>query len=84
MGQPAKKYDDEDDRPSLSEREKQVLQLLCSGLRNKAIARQLGVAEGTVKVHVHHIYQKLGIRNRRELRTQILRRQRTLPISNVE
>ena len=84
MGQPAKKYDDDDNRPSLSEREKQVLQLLCSGLRNKAIARQLGVAEGTVKVHVHHIYQKLGIRNRRELRTQILRRQRTLTISNVE
>ena len=70
MGRPAKKYDGED-RPSLSEREKQVIQLLCSGLRNKAIARQLGVTEGTVKLHVHHIYKKLGVRSRRELRAQI-------------
>ena len=49
----------------------QVMQLLCSGLRNKAIALHLGVAEGTVKVHVHHIYEKLGVRSRRELRFQM-------------
>jgi DNA-binding NarL/FixJ family response regulator len=72
MGRPAKKYGDENDRPSLSEREKQVMQFLLRGFRNKAIASQLGVAEGTVKLHVHHIFEKLGVRSRRELRAQIL------------
>jgi two-component system, NarL family, nitrate/nitrite response regulator NarL len=71
MGRPAEKHNDEEERLNLSECEKQVMQLLCSGLRNKAIARHLGVAEGTVKVHVHHIYEKLGVRSRRELRFQM-------------
>ena len=34
------------------------------GLSNKAIARQLDVAEGTVKLHLHRVYQKLGIKSR--------------------
>jgi len=34
------------------------------GLSNKEVARGLGISEGTVKLHVHNIFQKLGARNR--------------------
>ena len=48
----------------LSDREQQVAMLVCNGLANKEIARELTVCEGTVKAHVHNIYRKLSIRNR--------------------
>lgn len=51
----------------LSRREKAVVALLLQGLRNREIAAELGVTEGTVKVHLHNIYQKLGIGSRTEL-----------------
>jgi ATP/maltotriose-dependent transcriptional regulator MalT len=51
----------------LSEREKEVARLACSGLRNKEIARELGISDTTVKLHLHHIYEKLGIATRRQL-----------------
>jgi two-component system nitrate/nitrite response regulator NarL len=51
----------------LSDREQQVITLLCGGLSNREIARKLGVTEGTVKVHLHAIYGKLGVRSRVEL-----------------
>jgi LuxR family maltose regulon positive regulatory protein len=50
----------------LSEREHEVLSLLVAGLTNPEIAEQLVVSVGTVKSHVHHIYSKLGVRNRAE------------------
>jgi two-component system nitrate/nitrite response regulator NarL len=50
--------------PLLTDRERQIVGLVSPGLSNKAIARQLSVAEGTVKLHLNHIYQKLEIRNR--------------------
>ena len=37
------------------------------GAPSKTIARDLGLAEGTVKMHLHHIYRKLGVRNRSAL-----------------
>ena len=37
------------------------------GLRNRAIAETLGISEGTVKVHVHNIYEKLDVNGRIEL-----------------
>jgi DNA-binding NarL/FixJ family response regulator len=49
---------------SLSVRQTAVLRLLAAGLSNKAIARQLGLAEGTVKVHVNAIYRALKVHNR--------------------
>jgi DNA-binding NarL/FixJ family response regulator len=48
----------------LSVRERQVAILAAQGLANKVIARELNVAEGTIKVHLHRVYQKLGIKSR--------------------
>ena len=48
----------------LTDRQRDVFQLLLAGHSNKEIARELGVLEGTVKVHVRAIMQKLGVRNR--------------------
>jgi DNA-binding NarL/FixJ family response regulator len=51
-------------RSALSPRETEVLNLIAEGLTNKAIARTLFVEESTVKVHVLHIFDKLGVRSR--------------------
>jgi DNA-binding CsgD family transcriptional regulator/tetratricopeptide (TPR) repeat protein len=52
---------------SLSAREREVYDLVCEGLSNNQIARQLFISPATVKVHVHHIFDKLGIRSRTAL-----------------
>jgi DNA-binding NarL/FixJ family response regulator len=52
---------------ALTNREQQVATLVCSGLANKVIARELALTEGTVKQHARSIYRKLRIRNRSEL-----------------
>lgn len=51
----------------LTSRQRDVFQLLLAGRSNKEIARNLGVLEGTVKVHVRAIMQKLGVRNRTQV-----------------
>lgn len=51
----------------LTGRQRDVFQLLLAGNSNKEIARELGVLEGTVKVHVRAIMQKLGVRNRTQV-----------------
>ncbi|MGQ9371646.1 LuxR C-terminal-related transcriptional regulator [Azospirillum sp. A39] len=51
----------------LTDRQRDVFQLLLAGQSNKEIARELGVLEGTVKVHVRAIMQKLGVRNRTQV-----------------
>jgi two-component system nitrate/nitrite response regulator NarL len=48
----------------LTDRERQIMALVSEGLSNKEIGRRLNVADGTIKVHLHHIYQKLEISNR--------------------
>jgi DNA-binding NarL/FixJ family response regulator len=52
---------------ALTNRERQVATLVCSGAANKVIARELALTEGTVKQHASNIYRKLRIRNRSEL-----------------
>lgn len=47
-----------------SERERQILQLLASGLTNSAIAARLNLAEGTIRNHVTVIFEKLGVSDR--------------------
>mgnify|MGYP000058929969 CR=1 FL=1 len=51
---------------NLSEREKQVVELLFRGLSNKEVAVNLHISENTVKFHVQNIFCKLGVKNRSE------------------
>jgi two-component system nitrate/nitrite response regulator NarL len=53
----------------LTERELQIMRLVSEGLSNKEIGRRLNVTDGTIKVHLHHIFQKLDISNRTSLAT---------------
>jgi DNA-binding NarL/FixJ family response regulator len=55
---------------SLTPAELEVTRLVREGLRNEAIARQLFIAPGTVKVHLSHIFAKLGITTRADLAAQ--------------
>ena len=50
----------------LSPREKEILQLLAKGLLYKEIAEQLNITTGTVRIHIHKIYEKLHVQNRTE------------------
>ncbi|ALV46768.1 LuxR family transcriptional regulator [Arthrobacter alpinus] len=50
--------------PVLSAREVELAQLLATGMSNKAIAKELFISEATVKTHLVHIYDKLGVDNR--------------------
>lgn len=58
----------------LTEREQEVIKLAAQGMSNDEIGRQLTLALGTVKWHLHNIYEKLKVRNR----TQAIRRAREL------
>jgi LuxR family maltose regulon positive regulatory protein len=49
---------------ALSPRELEILRLVCQGLSNQEIARQLVLSVGTVKFHIHNIFGKLGVRDR--------------------
>ena len=50
--------------PVLSAREVELLELLATGMSNKSIAKALFISEATVKTHLVHIYDKLGVDNR--------------------
>lgn len=56
-----------DPKEFLSKREREVYDLVCEGMSNSEIARRLFISESTVKVHVHHVFDKLGIRSRTAL-----------------
>jgi DNA-binding NarL/FixJ family response regulator len=58
----------------LSARETEVYDLMCRGLSNRQIASYLFISEATVKVHAHHIYDKLGIRSRHAVALDAVRR----------
>ena len=51
----------------LTDQERKITRLVAEGLSNKAVARQLNVSPGTIKVHLNHIFQKLGVNNRTKL-----------------
>ena len=53
----------------LSEREIEILESIMAGMANKVIARQFGICEATVKVHVKAILRKLGVENRTQAAT---------------
>lgn len=52
---------------SLTARELEIVRMIAQGLRNKAIAERLSISEGTVKIHLHNVYEKLGLDGRLEL-----------------
>jgi len=51
----------------LTPRELEIVRMLAEGLRNKEIGEKLFITEGTVKLHLHHIYEKAGVDGRLEL-----------------
>jgi DNA-binding NarL/FixJ family response regulator len=51
----------------LTEREVEVARFVAQGFRNKEIAYRASISEGTVKMHLHNIYEKLGVGSRTEL-----------------
>jgi two-component system, NarL family, nitrate/nitrite response regulator NarL len=55
---------DPDPIHSLSPREREILELIAKGASNKEVARALGIAEATVKIHVQHILRKLNLASR--------------------
>ncbi len=61
---------------ALTERELEVIRLAAQGFSNDEIGRQLSLALGTVKWHLHNIYEKFRVRNR----TQAIRRARDLGV----
>jgi two-component system nitrate/nitrite response regulator NarP len=52
---------------TLTRRERDVARLVASGKRNRDIANELGISEGTVKMHLHNAYAKLGLESRTQL-----------------
>lgn len=52
---------------ALTAREVEIAHLVAQGLRNKEVAEKFAIAEGTVKLHLHNIYEKLGIDGRMAL-----------------
>jgi DNA-binding NarL/FixJ family response regulator len=52
---------------TLTAREREIMCLVAEGLANKEVAWRLGVSEGTVKIHLHNIYRKVGVQNRTAL-----------------
>jgi DNA-binding NarL/FixJ family response regulator len=53
--------------PRLTPREKEIVHHVCIGMKNKEIAKALAITPGTVKVHLMHIFEKTGVKDRFEL-----------------
>jgi len=60
---------------ALTKRRRQVAKLACRGLSNREIAEKLGLIEGTVKVHLHAVYEKLNIHSRTKLAIALMKMQ---------
>lgn len=59
---------------ALTARESEIVRMIGQGLRNRAIAERLSISEGTVKIHLHNVYEKLGVDGRLELMLYAQRR----------
>ena len=53
--------------PRLTPREREIVKQICVGMKNKEIAGTLSITAGTVKVHLMHIFEKTGVKDRFEL-----------------
>lgn len=54
------------ERPQLAPRERELIRFVAKGLRNREIARELGITEGTVKVYLHALFEKVDVSSRTE------------------
>jgi two-component system, NarL family, nitrate/nitrite response regulator NarL len=52
---------------SITNREREIIVMVAEGLSNKEVANRLSISEGTVKIHLHNAYQKIGVTNRTAL-----------------
>lgn len=55
------------ERSPLSQREREIVQLVAQGFKNKEMAEKMFISEQTVKNHLHNIFDKLGVSDRLEL-----------------
>jgi two-component system, NarL family, nitrate/nitrite response regulator NarL len=63
----------EPETADLTPRERQVMELVEQGYKNREIAQELGIRPGTVKIHLKHIFEKTGVRGRHGLALNGLR-----------
>ncbi len=70
-------------RSELTPREHQVLELVEQGMKNKDIARELGIRPGTVKIHLKHIFEKTGVRGRYGLALTGLKDRRDADVAHL-
>jgi DNA-binding NarL/FixJ family response regulator len=68
-------------RSQLTPREVEIADLVEKGLRNRDIARNLGIQTGTVKIHLKHIFEKTGVRGRYGLALNGLREKGMIPLT---
>jgi DNA-binding NarL/FixJ family response regulator len=71
-------------RVSLTPREREIVMYLRQGLRNKQIAAEMGITEGTVKIYLFRLFHKLGVRNRFELARSGAVEQMPAPAASTE
>jgi two-component system, NarL family, nitrate/nitrite response regulator NarL len=62
------------ERPAITEREREILQLTARGASAKDVGARLGVSPGTVKSHLRHVYEKLGVSDRAAAVAEAMRR----------
>jgi DNA-binding NarL/FixJ family response regulator len=70
-------------RSELTPREQQVLDLVEQGMKNREIAKELGIRPGTVKIHLKHIFEKTGVRGRYGLALSVMREKGLLEMAPV-
>lgn len=71
-------------RSALTPREQQVMELVEQGMKNREIARELGIRPGTVKIHLKHIFEKTGVRGRYGLALTGMRQKGVISIDTDE
>lgn len=71
-------------RSELTPREQQVLELVEQGMKNREIARELGIRPGTVKIHLKHIFEKTGVHGRYGLALTGLKEKGVLELARSE
>jgi DNA-binding CsgD family transcriptional regulator len=74
-GVPSFRMDRERPKPNLTEREKEVLRLVCDGLTNAEIAACLHVSRETVKSELKRIFRKIGVGNRTQAAVLLVKNQ---------